>query len=248
MIPKTIYYVWFGGKALPDDVIKNIESWKKFNPEYEIVQIDETRGDLFNYTDYEFSNSAYQSEKWAFVSDIARLHVIYQKGGIYLDTDVEVLRPLDDIFLDYSEIWAKENSYTVATGLFFAAKKNSENIKNILNIYRKKNFSNDNLKEISTVNIISKYFWSKGLCIQNDRITTIGDSAFYPTHSFAPIHYWGGGKIISTSYAVHKYKASWLPDNNKPLRFIQYSLRWAFNQMTLKNQFCARTIAKIKYR
>lgn len=247
MIPKTIYYCWFGGSKLPLEIIENIESWKKFNRDYNIVQIDETRTDLFNYTDYSFAKEAYKSKKWAFVSDIARLHVIYENGGIYLDTDVELLKPLDEI-LNYDEVWAKENRHTIATGLILAAERKTENIKNILKIYKGKQFDRKKLNSISTVNVISKYFWGKGLKIKNNQVALIGGTAIYPTNAFAPIHYWGGGKITGRSYAVHKYKASWVTEDKRLLNYVRKYLRWGFNTLILKCYIVAYIVAKIKYR
>jgi len=247
MIPKTIYYTWFGRNELPSSVKTNIESWARTNPDYKIVQVDETRTDLFNYSDYTFSKEAYNAGKWAFVSDIARLHLIYEHGGIYLDTDVELLRPLDSL-LHFSEIWARENRHTINSGLFFAAKPKSSNIKNILRIYTEKNFTVDELKKISTVSIISKYFWEQGLTLDNKEVSMIGKTAVLPTNYFAPIHYWGGGKINKSSLAVHKYNASWLSNGLGGVSFARIVSRWFFNQSILHSKSFATIVAKAKYR
>lgn len=247
MIPKVIYYAWFGGNPLPNAVKENIESWRNMNPDFEIVQINESRTDLFDYTDYDFAQDAYTQKKWAFVSDIARLHVIYENGGVYLDTDVELLKPLDDL-LAYSEIWARENRHTLNTGLILAATAKSQNIKNILAIYKKKLFSPNNLKNISTVTIISKYFWQKGLNLGNSKIVTENNVAFFPTRYFAPVHYWGGGKISMDTYGMHKYSASWVNSKNSILFTIKKVLRYTFNQAVLSSYLFAKIIAKVKYK
>jgi hypothetical protein len=97
-IPKIIHYCWFGGKALPPLALKCIESWKKYCPDYEIIEWNESNFDL----DYNiYVKEAYKEEKWAFVSDVARLYAVYVHGGIYLDTDVEIIKPIDN-FLDSS--------------------------------------------------------------------------------------------------------------------------------------------------
>lgn len=247
MIPKKIYYTWFGGNELTEEIKRNIETWKKMNPDYDIIQINEARKDLFDCGDYEFAIDAYQAEKWAFVSDIARLSVIYNKGGIYLDTDVAALKSFDDL-LDNDEIWAKENSYTINSGLFFAAKPHSLNIKNILNLYRILKFDLTNLTKISTVTIVSQYFWNKGLNTNNTDIQYIGDSLIYPTCFFAPLHYWGGGRITKDSYTVHKYAASWLNSNKNLNTMIRNSIRWLFNQLVLNIESISRYVASRKYR
>lgn len=247
MIPKTIYYTWFGGNELPSSVKMNIESWARTNPDYRIVQVDETRTDLFNYSDYTFSKEAYEAGKWAFVSDIARLHLIYEHGGIYLDTDVELFKSLDN-FLHFSEVWSRENRHTIASGLFFAAEKNSVNIKKILEIYTEKKFEIDKLKELSTVSIISKYFWEQGLTLDNKEVSMIDNTAILPTNYFAPIHYWGGGEINNSSFAVHKYDASWLNKGLGGVGFAKIVSRWFFNQAILQSKSFATIVAKSKYR
>ena len=92
MIPKKIHYCWFGGNPLPESVKKCKESWKKFCPDYEIIEWNESN---YNVHKMPFISDAYTAKKYAFVSDYARLDIIYNEGGIYLDTDVELIRPLD---------------------------------------------------------------------------------------------------------------------------------------------------------
>ncbi|MGR8837837.1 hypothetical protein N2F28_06450 [Leuconostoc falkenbergense] len=247
MIPKKIYYAWFGRKKIPDKIKKNIATWKQMNPDYEVIQINETRKDLFNYEDYRFAIKAYQAEKWAYVSDVARLSAIYKQGGIYLDTDVVALKSFDDI-LDNDEIWAKENSYTINTGLFFAAKQYSPNIENILKRYKSLDFDVTNLAKISTVTIVSQYFWNKGLSTNNTNIQRIENSLIYPTYFFAPVHYWGGGRITKESYTVHQYAASWLTSDKSFRTFIRNGVRRLFNQSVLRHEWISRYVAERKYR
>lgn len=94
IIPKTINYCWFGGKDLPELAQKCINSWKKYCPDYKIVRWDESNFDI-NCCSY--VKEAYQEKKWAFVSDYARFEILYKYGGIYFDTDVELIKPIDDI-------------------------------------------------------------------------------------------------------------------------------------------------------
>ena len=89
MIPKIIHYCWFGGKELPIEVKKCIASWRKMCPDYEIIRWNESN---FDVGQHPFVREAYKAKVWAFVSDYARLKVVYDNGGIYLDTDVETLR------------------------------------------------------------------------------------------------------------------------------------------------------------
>ena len=94
MIPKIIHYCWFGRKPLPELAIKCIASWKKFFPDYEIKEWNE---DNFDVNQIPYTMQAYKSKKYAFVSDFARFWILYNYGGIYFDTDVEVIKPMDHI-------------------------------------------------------------------------------------------------------------------------------------------------------
>ena len=120
MIPKIIHYCWFGRNPLPESAQKCIASWRKFFPDYEIVEWNE---DNFDVRSIPYTAQAYDAKKYAFVSDYARFKILYEHGGIYFDTDVEVIRPFDDIlargaFMGY-EIDPKEGDITgyVAPGL-----------------------------------------------------------------------------------------------------------------------------------
>jgi mannosyltransferase OCH1-like enzyme len=93
MIPKKIHYIWFGKGEKNDRIKQCIESWKKYMPDYEIIEWNE---DNFDINCNEFCKQAYENKKYAFASDVARLKVLYEHGGIYMDTDVEVYKPLDD--------------------------------------------------------------------------------------------------------------------------------------------------------
>ena len=90
--PKVIHYCWFGRNPLPESAIKCIDSWKKFCPGYQIKEWNE---DNFDLSLYPYAQEAYQARKFAFVTDVVRLYALYTEGGVYMDTDVEVLKPLD---------------------------------------------------------------------------------------------------------------------------------------------------------
>ena len=94
MIPKIIHYCWFGRNSLPDDVKEYIATWKKYCPDYQIVEWNE---DNFDVNSCDYVKEAYGAKKWAFVSDYVRLYALYTMGGVYMDTDVEVVKPLDGL-------------------------------------------------------------------------------------------------------------------------------------------------------
>ena len=136
MIPRTIHYCWFGPEPLPKRVKKCIRSWEKLCPDYQIVRWNEQNFDI-HYN--QFTKDAYEAGKWAFVSDVARLYIIYHHGGIYLDTDVELLKPLDS-FLAQKAFMGVEYNGLIATGLGFGAEKHVEVIKELLDEYDRVRF------------------------------------------------------------------------------------------------------------
>lgn len=130
MIPKKIHYIWFGKGEKNERVKHCIESWKKYLPDYEIIEWNEDNFDI-NYND--FTKSAYENKKWAFVSDVARLWVLYNEGGIYMDTDVEVYKPLDEFLNDEGFTGFEDVHYPVTATL--GAVKGNPVIKLMLDYY-----------------------------------------------------------------------------------------------------------------
>lgn len=119
MIPKTIHYCWFGGNPKPELVCRCIESWKRFCPDYEIIEWNETN---FDVNCIPYVRDAYAAKKWAFVSDYVRLRVVFERGGVYLDTDVELKSNLDDL-LEHDCWLASDDVRYINTGLGFGAVK-----------------------------------------------------------------------------------------------------------------------------
>ena len=109
MIPKKIHYCWFGGNPLPEDAQKYLESWKKFCPDYEIIRWDEKN---FDINQLPYVQEAFKAKKWAFITDYVRLYALYNYGGIYMDTDVEVLKSLDS-FLELKAFSGFENEENI---------------------------------------------------------------------------------------------------------------------------------------
>lgn len=120
-IPKLLHYIWVGGEPLPDTVIAMLDTWKKFCSDYQIIRWDENNFDIFRNR---YAAEAYSERKWAFVSDYIRLSVLYEHGGIYMDTDVEVLRPLDR-FLHHQFFSGFENETMYPTAIMGAEPKNA---------------------------------------------------------------------------------------------------------------------------
>ena len=133
MIPKTSHYCWFGGKPLPYAARKCLKSWKKQCPDFEIKRWDETN---FDVNQHPFVKSAYEAKAWAFVSDWARLKIVYDEGGVYLDTDIELIKPLGPL-LENNEcyIGVQQSERLCTTGLGFGAVKASPVIEKMLSMY-----------------------------------------------------------------------------------------------------------------
>ena len=151
MIPKKIHYCWIGGNPLPELAIKCIESWKKYCPDYEIIEWNEKN---YDFRKNQFMREAYDEKKWGFVPDYARLDIIYEHGGIYLDTDVEILQenPFER-FLNYRTTLCFENARGISTGLFFASHPNSTICKLFLEPYWQMHYSK------SIIRILKITFW-----------------------------------------------------------------------------------------
>ena len=137
-IPKVIHYCWFGKNPLPELAVKCINSWKKYCPDYEIIEWNENNFDLNSVT---YVKEAYEAKKWAFITDYVRLFVLYEYGGVYMDTDVELLKPIDS-FLTLDAFSGFESSNAVPTGII-SSRKNFKFIKELLDYYNDKHFKND---------------------------------------------------------------------------------------------------------
>lgn len=209
MIPKKIHYCWFGGKPLPNSVKKCIKSWKKFCPDYEIIEWNESNYDVNKIP---FIQQAYQAKKYAFVSDYARLDIIYSEGGIYLDTDVELLKNLDPLLVNQCFL-AMELPGLVATGLGFGAQKGHWFLKENMDFYHNIDFDANNI--ITCVNITTDLLKKYDLTLANSK-QTLKDIVIFPTEYFCPMNYQTKEiKITEKTYSIHHYDASWQSNTMK---------------------------------
>ena len=142
MIPKKIHYFWFGNNEKPVIIQNYIESWKTYMPEYEIIEWNETN---FNINCSQYTRQAYTAKKYAFVSDYARIYVLFHFGGIYFDTDIEVCRPFDELLENKRMVLGFEDNYYVMTA-FMAAEPGMNCFKDLLSEYNKKSFIKQNGK------------------------------------------------------------------------------------------------------
>lgn len=225
MIPKIIHYCWFGRNPLPPLAIKCIESWKKFLPDYEIKEWNE---DNFDVNIIPYTSEAYAAKKYAFVSDYARFVILYNYGGIYFDTDVEVIKPMNDIlnkgpFMGFEkdpDFW--QNGY-VAPGLGLAVIPKMEIIKRMIDNYKNLHFilsDNSYNMEFTIVDYTTKVLESVGLK-HKPGIQNLNGITIYPSEYFAPINFISRRlHITENTRTIHRYMSSWTEQKNKS--FLDY--------------------------
>lgn len=209
MIPKIIHYCWFGKKEKPNIVRKCIKSWNDFLPEYEIIEWNE---DNFDIQDYPFTKEAYDIGNYAFVSDYVRVYALYNYGGIYLDTDTEILGSLD-AFLSQSSFWGFEEKNYVATSII-GAERHNELIKDFLNYYDHLSLYDEygNVKKFTNVLVVTELLKNRGIVLDGTLQTVEGIATIYPQEYFSPYDYINCYmKKTANSVAVHHFHKSWLP-------------------------------------
>lgn len=213
MIPKIIHYCWFGRGQMPKLALKCIASWKKYLPDYEIKEWNE---DNFNLDLYPYVREAYDARKFAFVTDVVRLYALYNEGGIYMDTDVEVLKPLDQ-FLIHTAFSGFEGHTTVSTGIM-ASERGGIWAKENLAYYDGRHFrkTDGSLDVTTNVITITNYMLAKGLKPNNTFQDFPNLITLYPKDYFCPIEQ-EGHKLVLTSNTVciHHFAGSWITGRQK---------------------------------
>lgn len=223
MIPKIIHYCWFGGNPLPDSVQKCIKSWKKFLPDYEIKEWNESN---FDVNMIPFTREAYAAKKYAFVSDVARFFILYNEGGLYFDTDVEVVSSLDDILAHGAymgvEVPSKEGSMpAVNPGLGLAAEAGNKVLRSVLDHYQTQHFLDENGQQIPgtvvshTTEVLAKEYGLQ----PNNEIQSLDGVTIYPQDFFNPFNDATGvlNKTKNTR-SIHWYSKTWI---DKPMWYFK---------------------------
>lgn len=222
MIPKVIHYCWFGGGPLNDLSQKCISSWSRLCPDYRLVRWDETNYDV---TKNEYMRRAYEAKKWAFVSDYARLDIVYRHGGIYLDTDVELIKPLDQV-LGEKAFMGIEYSLCVNTGLGIGGEPGVELFRLLRDDYESEAF----IRPDGSLNMVPcGVYQTKRLeelgYIREDRQQVVDGVTLFPSRVLASRDwYYGTLKITKETIAVHHGAATWLNPEQQTLRNRQHDL------------------------
>lgn len=227
MIPKIIHYCWFGNKPLPKLGAECIESWRKYLPDYEIIEWNESN---FPIDSISYTKEAAKSEKWAFVSDYARFYILYHYGGIYMDTDVEVLKSLDPLLV-HQAFSGFESVDRVAPGLILGTEKQSSLMKKMMDSYLNRHFINANgvLNVKTVVEYMTEQLISEGLILDGS-LQNINNFIVYPMDFFSPKSLETGKlSITENTFSIHHYAGSWM--NNK------YKLKRAIYLLIAGNRF-----------
>lgn len=218
MIPKIIHYCWFGRGPLPELAQKCIASWKKYLPDYEIKEWNE---DNFDVNIIPYTAEAYQAKKYAFVSDYARFWILYKYGGIYFDTDVEVIRPIDDIvergnFMGFEtdpklQVKADASEARVNPGLGLGVAPGLGIIKKMLDYYEGRHFEfiPGGIGQLTIVHIATEVLRKAGLK-QQQGIQQVDDMWIYPAEYFCPINLKTGRiHVRPNTRTIHHYAGTW---------------------------------------
>lgn len=231
MIPKVIHYCWFGRHPLPAMAKKCIKSWKKYLPDYEIKEWNE---DNFDVNMIPYTQEAYQAKKYAFVSDYARFWIIYNFGGIYFDTDVEVIRSLKDI-IDSGSFMGCQRDVPIAInpGLGIGAPSGLAIYKEMLGIYDKEHFINpDKIQNYKTiVHYTTDLFIKHGLSKKGGRIQRVDGVTIYPKEYFCPLDPLLKMEKTRESRTIHHFDASWQPFGKQLIKKIKRMLGYRFSYM-----------------
>ena len=232
MIPKIIHYCWFGGKPLSEDTKTCIDSWRRHCPGYEIREWNESNFDVRENT---YCREAYEAKKWAFVADYVRLWVVLHYGGMYMDTDVEVVRSMDSL-LGHTVFMGFESDHAVSLGTFGAEKHNSV-IRKFLSAYDTRQFCRPdgsldmttNLRIITPI-LVHQY----GLRLDGKEQNLGGGIVVYPAEVFIAKDYQTGWVLCDEStFAIHHYAASWVNSEEKQRNVVQRQyLRNYFKKLT----------------
>ena len=211
-IPRKLHYCWFGGKPIPEAYQTYMDSWRRQLPDFELVRWDESS---FDMDACPYFRQAYENRYWAFASDYARFRILYEQGGVYLDTDVEVLRPLDDLLergaflsLEY-DLWG---DYQVNPGLGMAFPAGHPLLREILDYYESRDFIVDGEADtahnvcVNTTSVLLPH----GLDPKRNEIQTLDGVTVYPTEYLCPIDFFTHEqKVTGNTCTIHHYAYTW---------------------------------------
>ena len=231
MIPKVIHYCWFGRGEKPKLAKKCIESWEKYCPDYKIIEWNE---DNFDLDKYEYARYMYDNKKYAFLSDFVRLQVIYENGGVYFDTDVEVLKPIDEL-LENRAFIGFENDRFVNSGQGFGAERGNGAVKLMLEEYNYFPDSFDPKKGPVACPELNTYGILKCGLIKNGSFQNLQSITVYSKEYFNPYdNVLNKLDVTENTYTIHWYSCSWISKGQKLRTFLLRPIHKCFGKSIFK--------------
>lgn len=237
-IPKIIHYCWFGRNPLPKSAEKCILSWKKFFPDYEIKEWNE---DNFDVNIIPYTAEAYEAKKYAYVSDYARFWILYHYGGLYFDTDVEVIKPMDDIIAKGPFMGCEKDAGSngelpeINPGVGLGVIAGHEIIKELLDTYSQLSFVNENKKGTykTIVDYTTEMLAKHGLTDMSG-IQEVGGILIYPKDFFNPLEHINQLHITENTRSIHFYAGTWVNKKERLKKKIVQMLGPTFYRFFLK--------------
>lgn len=241
---KTIHYCWFGGSPLSATAVRDIESWKRFAPGYEIKQWDETN---FDVDACAFASAAYKAGKWAFVSDYARYKILIEQGGVYFDVGTELIKPLQPLENRVPFSAVEYFSRTVSSGLVLAANAGDPLIQEVLDRYYDMEFRNDSdYLSSHTVNETMTNVFERHGYVRESREQTVGKWTILGPDVFGPVYGFGGFHIKNETISIHHYSGSWGDESSKFRSRVEMRLTPFVGRRIA--QITSRAVAELRFR
>lgn len=222
-IPKIIHYCWLGGNPKPESVLRCIDSWRKYCPDYEIREWNESNLDI---SMNEYTRQAYEAKAWGFVPDYLRLWIVYNYGGIYLDTDVQIIRSFDPLlshaaFAGFEQGTADQDGAYVNFGQGFGAEAGNSVLCEHMELYEKLCFRNvdGTFNRLASPHYTTDVLVRRGLNRKSNKIQKLPDITVYPDDRFCPKSF-ATGMVHKTSntYSIHQFDGSWYSQAEQELR------------------------------
>ena len=217
IVPRTIHTFWFSGDPLPEEYQKCLNSWKKYCPDYEIKIWNQ---ETYDCNKNQFVKDAIAARKWAFAADVARLDVLYKYGGIYMDLDVEIFQPLDDMLCHNGVFFHLEDCIDMPV---FSSVKGNEILKKIKNLYIDLEFSQDEDYQKNVLiqpRFVRSAFETEGVPME-EGVHKINGNLYLPRNMFLPLYWfdWSGkSKCGDAGYGIHHCNAGWFSDSTREER------------------------------
>ena len=226
MIPKIIHYCWFGRNPLPASAQKCIASWRKFMSNYEIKEWNE---DNFDVMIIPYTQQAYEAKKYAFVSDYARFWILYHYGGLYFDTDVEVIKPFDDIiengaFMGIEQGALLNGKPMVAPGLGLGVEARHPFYRKMLDLYKSLEYrkADGSFDNATVVSYTTHELYNHGMTSSNN-LQEVAGIWIYPADYFCPMDSTTGiTTITERTVSIHHYDCSWMDHHSLKFRIHQF--------------------------